>query len=54
MIGGVRLTHLHATRLSELPEAQTLARYANLTAYLKSGAVRPGTLTALDVWGDKP
>jgi hypothetical protein len=49
---GIRLTHLHATRLSGLPEAQALARYANLTAYLKSGMCRLGTLTALDVWAD--
>jgi hypothetical protein len=52
VIGGTRLTHLRATRLSGLPEAQTLARYANLTANLKSGTVPPGTLTALDVWAD--
>jgi hypothetical protein len=52
VIGGTRLTHLHATRLSGLPEDPTLARYANLTAYQKSATVPPGTLTALDVWVD--
>jgi hypothetical protein len=52
VIGGTRLTRLHATRLSGLPEALTLARYANLTAYAKSATVPPGTLTALDVWVD--
>jgi hypothetical protein len=52
VIGGTRLTHLHATRLSGLPEDQTLARYANFIAYAKSATVPPGTLTALDVWID--
>ena len=52
MIGGTRLTHLHATQLSGLPESATLARYANLNADLKSATVRPGSLTALDVWVD--
>jgi hypothetical protein len=52
VIGGTRLTRLHATRLSGLPEAPTLGRYANLTAYAKSATVPPGTLTALDVWVD--
>jgi hypothetical protein len=52
VIGGTRLTRLHATRLSGLPEAPTLGRYANLTAYAKSGTVPPGTPTALDVWVD--
>ena len=50
--GGIRLTHLHATRLSGLPTDPTLARYANLVAYLKSATVPPGTLTALDIWVD--
>jgi hypothetical protein len=53
VIGGTRLTHLHATRLSGLPEAPTLGRYANLIAYAKSATVPPGTLTALDVWVDR-
>ena len=52
VIGGTQLTRLHATRLSGLPEGTTLARYANLTADLKSGTVPPGSLTALDVWVD--
>jgi hypothetical protein len=52
VIGGTRLTHLHATRLSGLPEEPTLARYANLTAYQKSATVPPGTLTGLDLWAD--
>jgi hypothetical protein len=52
VIGGVRLTHLHATMLSGLPALPTLSRYANLTAYLKDATVPPGTLTALDVWVD--
>lgn len=52
VIGGIRLTHLRDTRLSGLPEGQTLARHANLTANLKSGTVPPGTLTGLDVWAD--
>ena len=52
VIGGTRLTHLHATRLSGLPADPTLARYANLTAYQKSATVPPGTLTGLDVWAD--
>ena len=52
VIGGTPLTRLHATRLSGLPEAPTLGRYANLTAYAKSATVPPGTLTALDVWVD--
>jgi len=52
VIGGIQLTHLHATRLSGLSAAQTLARYANLNADSKSGTVPPGTLTALDVWAD--
>jgi hypothetical protein len=52
VIGGLRLTHLRATRLTGLPDVPTLARYANLTAEAKSGVVAPGTLTALDVWVD--
>ena len=52
VIGGTPLTRLHATRLSGLPEAPTLGRYANLIAYAKSATVPPGTLTALDVWVD--
>jgi hypothetical protein len=52
VIGGTRLTHLHATRLRGLPEDPTLARYANLTANLKSATVPPGSLTALDVCVD--
>ena len=52
VIGGLKLTHLHATRLSGLPATPTLSRYANLTAYLKDATVPPGTLTALDVWVD--
>ena len=52
VIGGVRLTHLHATQVSGLPDAPTLGRYANLVADDKSGVVPPGTLTALDLWAD--
>ncbi len=52
VIGGTRLTHLHATRLSGVPEDSTLARYANLNAELKDETVPPATLTALDVWAD--
>jgi hypothetical protein len=52
VIGGTRLTRLHATRLSGLPEDPTLARCANLTACLESATVPPGSLTALDVWVD--
>jgi hypothetical protein len=50
MIGGRRLTHLHATRLSGLPRDLTLVRYANL-ATLNAPATA-GTLTGLDVWAD--
>jgi hypothetical protein len=50
VIGGLRLTHLHATRLSGLPDDPTLARYANLAS--KSAPVAGGTLAALDVWAD--
>jgi hypothetical protein len=50
VIDGVRLTHLHATRLSGLPDDPTLARYANLLS--KAAVAPPGTLTALDVWAD--
>ena len=32
VIGGVRLTHLHATQVSGLPDDPTLGRYANLVA----------------------
>ena len=52
VIGGVRLTHLHATQVSGLPDDPTLGRYANLVADDKSGVVPPGTLTALDLWAD--
>ena len=52
VIGGVRLTHLHATQVSGLPDAPTLGRYANLVADDKKGVVPPGTLTALDLWAD--
>ena len=52
VIGGVRLTHLHATQVSGLPDAPTLGRYANLVADEKKGVVPPGTLTALDLWAD--
>ena len=51
VIGGVRLTHLHATQVSGLPDAPTLGRYANLVADAKS-VVPPGTLAALDLWAD--
>ncbi|MGH3208919.1 MAG: hypothetical protein ACRDNO_14275 [Trebonia sp.] len=53
VIGGLRLTHLHATRLSGLPDDPTLARYANLVSKSGSlGTAAPGTLTGLDVWAD--
>ena len=52
VIGGVRLTHLHATRLSGLPANPTLGRYANLVSAARSAVVPSGTLTALDVWVD--
>jgi hypothetical protein len=52
VIGGIRLTHLHATQLSGLPADPTLARYANLVSAAKSAVVPPGTLTALDLWTD--
>ena len=52
VIGGLRLSHLHATRLSGLPDDPTLARYANLVSAAKSAVVPAGTLTALDVWVD--
>lgn len=52
VIGGVRLTHLHATQVSGLPDDPTLARYANLVSAAKSAVVPPGTLTALDLWTD--
>jgi len=52
VIGGVRLTHLHATKVSGLPDDPTLARYANLVTDARSAAVSPGTLTALDLWAD--
>ena len=52
VIGGVRLTRLHATQVSGLPDVPTLARYANLVSAAKSAVVPPGTLTALDLWAD--
>ncbi len=52
VIGGVRLTRLHATQVSGLPDGPTLARYANLVSAAKSAVVPPGTLTALDLWAD--
>ena len=52
VIGGVRLTHLRATRVSGLPDDPTLARYANLVSDAKSAVVQAGTLTALDLWAD--
>jgi hypothetical protein len=52
VIGGVRLTRLHATQVSGLPDDPTLARYANLVTDAKSAVVSPGTLTALDLWAD--
>jgi hypothetical protein len=52
VIGGVRLTHLHATQVSGLPADPTLARYANLVSDAKSAVVSAGTLTALDLWAD--
>ena len=52
VIGGVRLTHLHATQVSGLPDDPTLARYANLVTDARSAVVSPGTLTALDLWAD--
>jgi hypothetical protein len=52
VIGGVRLTHLHATQVTGLPDDPTLARYANLVADDKSGVLPGGTLTALDLWAD--
>jgi hypothetical protein len=52
VIGGVRLTHLHATQVSGLPADPTLARYANLITDARSAVVSPGTLTALDLWAD--
>ena len=51
VVDGIRLTHLHATRLSGLPDDPTLARYANLLS--KAAVAPPGTLTALDVWADR-
>jgi hypothetical protein len=53
VIGGVRLTHLHATQVSGLPDDPTLARYANLVTDARSAVVSPGTLTALDLWADR-
>jgi hypothetical protein len=50
--GGLRLTRLHATRLSGLPDDPTLARYANLVSAAKSAVAPAGNLTALDVWAD--
>ena len=50
VIGGRRLTHLHATRLSGLPRAQTLVRYANLADLTAPASA--GSLTGLDVWTD--
>jgi hypothetical protein len=52
VIGGVRLTHLHAIQVSGLPDDPTLARYANLATDAKSAVASPGTLTALDLWAD--
>ena len=52
VIGGVTLTHLHATKVSGLPDDPTLARYANLVADQKLAIVSPGTLTGLDLWTD--
>jgi hypothetical protein len=52
VIGGLRLTHLHATRLSGLPDDPTLARYANLVSAQRSAIVPPGTVTGLDMWVD--
>ena len=52
VIGGVRLTRLHATQVSGLPDDPTLARYANLVSAAKSAVVPAGTLTALDLWAD--
>jgi hypothetical protein len=52
VIGGVRLTHLHAPQVSGLPDDPTLARYANLVSDAKSAVVPAGTLTALDLWAD--
>lgn len=52
VIGGVRLTHLHATQVGGLPAVPTLTRYANLNTDLKKATVQPGTLMALDVWVD--
>jgi hypothetical protein len=52
VIGGVRLTHLHATQVSGLPDDPTLARYANLVSAARSAVVPAGTLTALDLWAD--
>lgn len=52
LIGGARLTRLHATQVSGLPDVPTLARYANLVSAAKSAVVPPGTLTALDLWAD--
>jgi hypothetical protein len=50
MIGGQRLAHLHATRLTGLPREQTLVRYASLAD--PQAPARAGTLTGLDVWAD--
>ena len=53
VIGGLRLTHLHATRLGGLPAGLTLARYANMVSKSGgNGTAAPGTLTGLDVWID--
>jgi hypothetical protein len=52
VIGGTRLTRLHATQLSGLPADPALTRYANLVSAAKSAVVPAGTLTALDVWAD--
>jgi hypothetical protein len=53
VIGGLKLTHLHATRLGGLPDDPTLARYANLVSASGAlGTAAPGTLTGLDVWTD--
>jgi hypothetical protein len=52
VIGGLRLTRLHATRVSGLPADPTLARYASLVSAVKSAVVPAGAVTALDVWVD--
>jgi hypothetical protein len=52
VIGGIALTHLHATKVSGLPDDPALGRYANLVADQKMAIVPPGTLTGLDLWTD--